>query len=192
MGRLKVGWGQRQVGPLVARRRGGCPVAVVVVVVVVVGAVVGRGKSLACCRCWASVQPDAGWLSLANQTRLVGLDVGAESILVGHILDVSVDSIGVSVAVRATNNAVLVALLLTVLAVSAVVLGVEVEGERLSLAGRCGLHLLLLDVLLVLLLLDDGRRPWRGRRLVPVCLGGLLVVGGLALGPLLLLLWVEE
>lgn len=116
--------------------------------------------------------------------------------MVGHILDVTIDTIGVSVTIRAANNSILVALLLTVLAISAVVLGVEVEREWFGQAGRRSLHLLLFDILLVLLLLDDWRRSWCGRRgrwLVPVGLGGLLIVGGLALGSLLLLLlWIEE
>jgi len=155
--RLEVGRRQGEVGAFVVRGRR----PVVEGALVVWRRATRSGESLASCwwllwHCLLSIsarQSDAGRLSFANESRLVGFDVGPETVVVGHVLHMTIDAVCVSVSIRASHHSIAVALLLPVLSVSAVVLSVEIEGEGLGLTGWGRVHLLLLLNILFALLL---------------------------------------
>lgn len=104
--------------------------------------------------------------------------------MIRNILYMAIDARGISVTVRAANSSVLVALLLSILAIAAVILSLEIKRKRLGHSKWSRFILLLLNVLLTLLLLllvlwllNYWRRPWGSRgcwRMVPVGLGRLV------------------
>lgn len=71
---------------------------------------------------------DVGW-RLVGGAWLVGLDGGAETVLVGDIVDLAIDSVGVGVAVASGTLAVLVTVLLVVLGAAVAVVDVVAPSE---------------------------------------------------------------
>lgn len=69
---------------------------------------------------------------LGSGSRLVGADMGPESVLIGHVIDVSVDAVGILVTVGALHLPGTGALLVPVLGVTPAVVHVVPEAVRLE------------------------------------------------------------
>ena len=92
------------------------------------GIVVVRVSGIIVARWLVGVQFYVGG-RLVGSARLVGLDCGAEAVLVGHVVHLAVNSVGVRVTIATCSLSILVAGLLVVLGPTVSVVDVVSPGE---------------------------------------------------------------